>query len=428
MSHFENTLLFAQQLDAMDPLKSFRDKFHFPNFHENTIRYFTGNSLGLQPKSTREYIIEELDAWAKYGVEGHFLAKKPWFAYHENLTNKAAKVVGALPIEVVVTHSLTTNLHLLMVSFYRPSADGKRTKILCEAKAFPSDQYALESQVKFHGLDVAEHLVEVAPREGEQLIREEDILAKIEELGDELALVMIGGVNYYTGQLFDMETITKAGHKVGAVVGFDLAHAAGNVNLKLHDWGVDFAAWCGYKYLNSSPGGVSGIFVHERHSYNPELPRFGGWWGYDKETRFLMQPGFNPMKGAEGWQLSNAPILGMAAHLASLDIFEEAGMDRIGKKRDLMTAFMEFVIDDISEKNKDRCTFELITPRDKTKRGAQLSIMAKGQGKALFDALSDQGVVADWREPNVIRIAPAPLYNSYEDCYWFGQLLEKAIQ
>jgi kynureninase len=428
MSHFENTLAHAQQLDAKDPLKSFRDKFHFPNFHENTIRYFTGNSLGLQPKSTREYIIEELDAWAKYGVEGHFLAKKPWFAYHENLTEKAAKVVGALPIEVVVTHSLTTNLHLLMVSFYRPSAAGKRTKILCEAKAFPSDQYALESQVKFHGLDVAEHLVEVAPREGEQLIREEDILAKIEELGDELALVMIGGVNYYTGQLFEMETITKAGHKVGAVVGFDLAHAAGNVNLKLHDWGVDFAAWCGYKYLNSSPGGVSGIFVHERHSYNPELPRFAGWWGYDKETRFLMQPGFNPMKGAEGWQLSNAPILGMAAHLASLDIFEEAGMDRIGEKRDLMTAFMEFVIDDISEKNKDRCTFELITPRDKTKRGAQLSIMAKGQGKALFDALSDQGVVADWREPNVIRIAPAPLYNSYEDCYWFGQLLEKAIQ
>ena len=428
MSHFENTLAHAQQLDVQDPLKSFREKFYFPNFHENTVRYFTGNSLGLQPKSTREYIIEELDAWAKYGVEGHFLAKKPWFAYHETLTEKAAKVVGALPIEVVVTHSLTTNLHLLMVSFYRPSADGKRTKILCEAKAFPSDQYALESQVKFHGLDVAEHLVEVAPREGEQLIREEDILAKIAELGDELALVMIGGVNYYTGQLFDMETITKAGHKVGAVVGFDLAHAAGNVNLKLHDWGVDFAAWCGYKYLNSSPGGVSGIFVHERHSYNPELPRFAGWWGYDKETRFLMQPGFNPMKGAEGWQLSNAPILGMAAHLASLDIFEEAGMDRIGAKRDLMTAFMEFVIDDISEKNKDRCTFELITPRDKTKRGAQLSIMAKGQGRALFDALSDLGVVADWREPNVIRIAPAPLYNSYEDCYWFGQLLEKAIQ
>jgi kynureninase len=428
MSHFENSLAFAQGLDAKDPLKSFRDKFYFPTFHEKTVRYFTGNSLGLQPKSTKEYILEELDAWAEYGVEGHFLAKRPWFAYHENLTQKAANVVGALPVEVVVTHSLTTNLHLLMVSFYRPEIKGKRTKILCEAKAFPSDQYALESQVKFHGLDLAEHLVEVAPREGEQLIREEDILAKIAELGDELALVMIGGVNYYTGQLFDMEKITKAGHAVGAIVGFDLAHAAGNINLKLHDWGVDFAAWCGYKYLNSSPGGVSGMFVHERHAYNPELPRFAGWWGYDKETRFLMQPGFNPMKGAEGWQLSNAPILGMAAHLASLDIFEEAGMERIGEKRDLMTAYMEFVIDDISEKNKERCTFELITPRDKTKRGAQLSIMAKGQGKALFDALSAEGVVADWREPNVIRIAPAPLYNSYEDCYWFGQLLEKAIQ
>lgn len=428
MSHFENSLAFAQGLDAKDPLKSFRDKFYFPTFHEKTVRYFTGNSLGLQPKSTKEYILEELDAWAEYGVEGHFLAKRPWFAYHENLTQKAANVVGALPVEVVVTHSLTTNLHLLMVSFYRPEINGKRTKILCEAKAFPSDQYALESQVKFHGLDLAEHLVEVAPREGEQLIREEDILAKIAELGNELALVMIGGVNYYTGQLFDMEKITKAGHAVGAIVGFDLAHAAGNINLKLHDWGVDFAAWCGYKYLNSSPGGVSGMFVHERHAYNPELPRFAGWWGYDKETRFLMQPGFNPMKGAEGWQLSNAPILGMAAHLASLDIFEEAGMERIGEKRDLMTSYMEFVIDDISEKNKERCTFELITPRDKTKRGAQLSIMAKGQGKALFDALSAEGVVADWREPNVIRIAPAPLYNSYEDCYWFGQLLEKAIQ
>ncbi len=426
MSQFQNSLAFAQEMDQNDPLKAFRDKFYIPTFHDKPIRYFTGNSLGLQPKATREYILEELDAWAKFGVEGHFLGKRPWFAYHENLTKKAAKIVGALPIEVVVTHSLTTNLHLLMVSFYRPVA--KRTKILCEAKAFPSDQYALESQVKFHGLNLQENLVEVFPREGEQLIREEDILAKIKELGDELALVMIGGVNYYTGQLFDMETITKAGHNVGAIVGFDLAHAAGNINLKLHDWGVDFAAWCGYKYLNSSPGGVSGMFVHERHAYKPELPRFAGWWGYDKETRFLMQPGFNPMKGAEGWQLSNAPVLGMAAHLAALDIFDEAGMERIGEKRDLLTAYLEFVIDTISEKNKARCTFELITPRDKTKRGAQLSIMAQGQGKALFDALTEEGVVADWREPNVIRIAPAPLYNSFEDCYWFGQLLEKAIQ
>jgi kynureninase len=426
MTHFENTLAFAQQLDAADPLRSFREQFHFPTFHTKQVRYFTGNSLGLQPKKVQQYVQEELDAWAQYGVEGHFLAKRPWFSYHENLTQNVADIVGALPVEVVVTHSLTTNLHLLMVSFYRPT--GKRTKILCEAKAFPSDQYALESQVKFHGLSLADNLIEVVPREGEHLIREEDILDKIKELGDELALVMLGGVNYYTGQLFDMKAITAAGHHVGAIVGFDLAHAAGNINLKLHEWGVDFAAWCGYKYLNSSPGGVSGMFVHERHSYNPELPRFAGWWGYDKETRFQMQPGFNPMKGAEGWQLSNAPVLGMAAHLAAVEIFAAAGMDRIGEKRDLMTAFLEFVIDDVSSRNKNRVTFELITPRDKTKRGAQLSIMAKGQGRALFDALSEEGVVADWREPNVIRIAPAPLYNSYEDCYWFGQLLEKAIQ
>jgi kynureninase len=426
MHQFENNIDFARQLDEQDPLKNFRDKFYFPTFHEKTVRYFTGNSLGLQPKTVASYIQQELEDWQKYGVEGHFLAKRPWFAYHENLTEKVAKIVGAKPIEVVVTHSLTTNLHLLMVSFYRPQ--GKRTKILCEAKAFPSDQYALESQVKFHGLNLADHLVEVGPRAGEQLIREEDILSKIEELGDELALVMIGGVNYYTGQLFDMAAITKAGHSVGAIVGFDLAHAAGNINLQLHEWGLDFAAWCSYKYLNSSPGGVSGMFVHERHANKPELPRFAGWWGHDKSSRFMMEPEFKPMQGAEGWQLSNAPVLGMAAHLASVEIFEEAGMDRIGEKRDLITAFLEFVIDDISERNKDRVSFELITPRDKTKRGAQLSIMAKGQGKALFDALSAEGVVADWREPNVIRVAPAPLYNSFEDCYWFGQLLEKAIQ
>ena len=424
MIPFENSLAFAQTMDVNDPLKDFRNQFHFPTFHEKPIRYFTGNSLGLQPKKAAQYIHEELEAWAKYGVEGHFLAKRPWFAYHENLTEYTAEIVGAKPIEVVVTHSLTTNLHLLMVSFFRPS--GKRTKILCEAKAFPSDQYALESQIKFHGLSM-EHLVEVAPREGEQLIREEDILDKIHELGDELALVMIGGVNYYTGQLFDMKKITEAGHSVDAIVGFDLAHAAGNINLQLHDWGIDFAAWCGYKYLNSSPGGVSGMFVHERHANKPELPRFAGWWGYNKESRFKMEPGFVPMSGAEGWQLSNAPVLGMAAHLASLELFHEAGMERIGRKRDVLTAFLEFIIQDVSERNKERCTFEIITPSEITKRGAQLSILVHGQGKSLFDKLSDEGVVADWREPNVIRIAPAPLYNSFEDCYWFGKLLEKSI-
>lgn len=426
MTQFENNLSFAQKMDQNDPLKSFRERFLMPNFHEKPVRYFTGNSLGLQPKQTKEYIQEELDAWAKYGVEGHFLAKKPWFSYHENLTNKVAAIVGAKPLEVVVTHSLTTNLHLLMVSFFRP--EGKRRKLLCEAKAFPSDQYALETQVKFHGLNIEEDLIEISPREGEHLIREEDILSKIEEVGDELALVMIGGVNYYTGQLFDMKKITGAAHKVGAIAGFDLAHAAGNINLELHDWGMDFAAWCSYKYLNSSPGGVSGIFVHERHANRPELPRFAGWWGHDKEDRFLMEPGFKPMLGAEGWQLSNAPVIGMAAHNASLDIFMEAGMDRIGEKRDVLTAYLEYIIDDITERNKEKCRFEIITPRDKTKRGAQLSILAHGQGKALFDQLSDEGVVADWREPNVIRVAPAPLYNTFEDVYYFGQILEASIQ
>ena len=423
--NYHNTLEFAREMDAKDPLHSFREKFLFPTFHSENVVYFTGNSLGLQPKRAKQYILEELEDWAKYGVEGHFMSRRPWFAYHEQLTDYTAEVVGAKPKEVVVTHSLTTNLHLLMVSFYRPK--GRRTKILCEAKAFPSDQYALETQIRFHGLDPQEHLVEITPRDGEHLIREEDIIEKIKDMGDDLALVMIGGVNYYTGQLFDMKLITDAGHAVGANVGFDLAHAAGNINLKLHDWGVDFAAWCSYKYMNSSPGGVSGIFVHERHANKPELPRFAGWWGYDKETRFMMEPGFVPMEGAEGWQLSNAPVLAMATHLASLEIFHEAGMDCIGAKRDVLTAYLEYVINDVSERNKDRCTFEIITPKEVAKRGAQLSIHVHGQGKGLFNKLTEFGVIADWREPNVIRIAPAPLYNSFEDCYRFGEYLEKSI-
>lgn len=424
---FENSLAFAQQLDQQDPLRAYRDRFFIPTFHQKDVRYFTGNSLGLQPKSTGAYVQQELNDWAKWGVEGHFHAQRPWFSYHENLTEKAAKIVGAKPKEVVITHSLTTNLHLLMVSFYQPEVASKRTKILCEAKAFPSDQYALESQVKFHGLDPAEHLIEVHPRAGEQLIHEEDILAKIAEIGDQLALVMIGGVNYYTGQLFDIQKITAAGHAVGAKVGWDLAHAAGNILLRLHEWNVDFAAWCTYKYLNSSPGGVSGMFVHERHANNPNLPRFAGWWGHDKNVRFLMEPGFKPMEGAEGWQLSNAPVLGMAAHLASLDIFDEVGMEKLCAKRDQLTAFLEFIIDDISERNKEKCTFEIITPRDQTKRGAQLSMFVHGGGKPLFDRLSAAGVVADWREPNVIRLAPVPLYNSFEDVYFFGKHLEESI-
>ncbi len=422
---YENSLGFAQKMDQEDPLKSYRERFHFPTFMEKPVVYFTGNSLGLQPKSTKAYLEKELDDWAKWGVEGHFYAEKPWKSYHEFLTEKAAKVVGALPEEVVVTHSLTTNLHLLMVSFYRPTAT--RYKILCEQKAFPSDQYALESQAKFHGLNPDDAIVEIGPREGEHLIRHEDILAKIEELGDSLAMVMIGGVNYYSGQLFDMKSITDAGHAVGAIVGFDLAHAAGNIKLDLHNWNVDFAAWCTYKYMNSSPGGVSGLYIHQKHVTNTDLVRFAGWWGHDKESRFLMEKGFRPMPTAESWQLSNAPVLGMAAHLASLDLFDEIGMDALCEKRDKLTGYLEFIIDDISA-NSDNVNFEIITPREKENRGAQLSILAHGQGKALFDYISKEGVVADWREPNVIRIAPAPMYNNFEDVYRFGQILKAAIQ
>jgi len=424
MTEYKNTLAFAKEKDQNDPLAKYRNEFHIPNFHEKNVIYFTGNSLGLQPKRARKFIEEELDEWAKWGVEGHFEAKKPWFSYHELLTDKVAEIVGAKHKEVVVTHSLTTNLHLLMVSFYQPK--GKRYKILCEGKAFPSDQYALESQVKFHGYQPKDAIIELFPREGEHLLRDEDILKAIKEHGEEIALIMIGGMNYYTGQLFDMKSITEAGHKVGAIVGFDLAHAAGNVELGLHDWGIDFAAWCSYKYLNSSPGGVSGMFIHERHANNPNLPRFAGWWGHSKDVRFKMEPGFKPMEGAEGWQLSNAPVLGMAAHLASLSIFEEVGMKAISAKRDDLTAYLEFVIEEIS-KESEEADFEIITPKEKERRGAQLSILAHGQGKALFDKMSDEGVVADWREPNVIRIAPAPLYNSYQDVYHFGQILKEAI-
>mgnify|MGYP000203388352 FL=1 len=420
---YQNTLEFAKQKDEQDELKLFRNRFHHPVINGKPTVYFTGNSLGLQPVTAKEYIQVELEDWAQWGVEGHFHGRNPWFSYHELLTEKMANVVGCKPMETVVMGSLSTNVHLLMVSFYRP--ERKRTKIICEAKAFPSDQYILETQVKFHGLNPEQEIIEISPREGEELIHEEDILRAIKETGDELALVMIGGVNYYTGQLFDMKTIAASGHAVGAKVGFDLAHAAGNINLQLHDWDVDFAAWCTYKYLNSGPGGVSGIFIHERHATNKDLVRFGGWWGQDKETRFLMEKGFDPIPTAEGWQHSNAPIMLMAPLNASLDLFEEAGMEAIGKKRDDMTAYLEFIINDIKS---EKVEFELITPTDKTKRGAQLSIAAKGQGKKLFDTLTERNVIADWREPNVIRIAPAPLYNSYEDCWNFGQILRESIQ
>lgn len=420
---YQNSLEFAKKADSNDPLKEYRDRFHFPVINDKECLYFTGNSLGLQPKTTKAYVNRELDDWAKWGVEGHFEAERPWFSYHEFLTDKAAKIVGAKSSEVVVTHSLTTNLHLLMASFYRPT--GKRNKIVCEAKAFPSDQYALESQVKFHGLNLEETIIEVEPRPGKETINDQDIIDTINKYGDEIALVMIGGVNYYTGQVFDLENIAKAGHAVGAKVGFDLAHAAGNIILKLNEWGPDFAAWCSYKYLNSSPGGVSGIFVHERHHNDKELVRLAGWWGHDKETRFLMEKGFNPIASAEAWQLSNAPVLGMAAHLASLDIFDEVGMEALRAKTLLLSGYLEYIVDDIAEKKEAK--LEIITPREWSKRGCQLSIVAHGYGKQLFDYLTKEGVIVDWREPNVIRMAPVPMYNSFEDIYKFGKILEAGL-
>ncbi len=419
--NFETHLEFARQLDENDPLKSYRAQFIIPKINNKPSLYFCGNSLGLQPQKTRKYLENELDQWATYGVEGHFKGDLPWMYYHHFFSEKVAKVVGAKPSEVVVMNTLSTNLHLMMVSFYRPSAT--RYKIIMEGGAFPSDQYAMETQARFHGFDPADAIIEAKPRAGEECLRTEDILDLIEQHKDELALVMFGGVNYYTGQWFEMEKITKAGHAAGAQVGFDLAHAAGNVPVKLHDWNVDFAVWCSYKYMNSGPGGPGGVFVHERHGNNPNLPRFAGWWGHQEKDRFKMKKGFIPMEGAAGWQLSNAQIFSMAPHLSSLEIFDEVGIDALRKKSIQMTNYLDFLIEDQNKKGK---TFNIITPKDSAQRGCQLSILTGENGKSLFEYISEKGVIADWREPNVIRLAPVPLYNSYEDVYQFVALLVEA--
>ncbi|MBL7741297.1 MAG: kynureninase [Chitinophagaceae bacterium] len=423
--NFENTITFAAGLDVNDSLNEFRQKFHIPQHNGKDCIYFTGNSLGLQPKSTAKYVQQELNDWAKLGVEGHFHAKNPWMPYHEIFPQQLSTIVGCLPHEVVVMNSLTVNLHLLMVTFYRPTKE--RYKIICEAKAFPSDQYAFESQVKYHGFDPAEAIIEVAPREGEHILRTEDILSVIQKHGDSVALVLFGGVNYYTGQLFDMAEITKAAHAIGAYTGFDLAHAAGNVELKLHEWNVDFACWCSYKYLNSGPGGVAGVYIHERHARNTSLPRFAGWWGYTKETRFKMEKGFDAIPTAEGWQLSNAPVLSMAAHKASLDIFEEAGMSQLHEKRKRLSAYLHYIMNDINSRQQEK-VIEVITPSDKTERGCQVSMLMLKKGREVFDALTKQGVIADWREPNVIRVAPVPLYNTFEDVWQFGNIIETLLK
>lgn len=414
---FSTDKKYAKSLDLKDPLKDFKKQFLIPGKGKNSQIYFCGNSLGLQPVTAKKYIEIELNDWAELAVEGHFKGTNPWADYHKLFRKPLAALCGALPEEVVAMNSLTANLHLLLVSFYWPRE--RRVKILAEAGSFSSDIYALTSQIEIRGFDPAECLVEVGPREGEFAIRDEDIISKIEELGDELALVMMSGVNYYTGQAFDMEAIAEAAHNAGAYVGFDLAHAIGNIPLNLHEWQVDFATWCSYKYLNAGPGGTAGLFVH---SENFHLPRFAGWWGNDEKERFLMKPEYEPSIGAEGWQLSNAPVLSMAVLKASLDIFQKAGLKKIFKKSEQLTAYLEYLI-------KIKCTqaqkekpykIRIITPTEPSRRGAQLSIyFEKGDGKKLVQQFAKEGIILDWRSPNVLRVSPAPLYNSYTEVYTF---------
>lgn len=418
--NYQNSLDFAKQLDERDPLKEVRNKFHIPKDNNGKDWfYFTGNSLGLQPKVTADYIQQELKDWANLGVEGHFEAKNPWLHYHEYLTDNMAKIVGAKPKEVVVMNTLTTNLHLLMVSFYSPTKT--KYKIVIESDAFPSDRYAVQSQLKFHGFSEND-LIEWKPRRGEELLNIEDLETIIDKQGDEIAMLLIGGVNYYTGQFLDIKKIAEIGHSKNCIVGIDLAHGAGNIQPNLHDSGVDFAAWCTYKYLNSGPGSLAGLFVHERHADNKDLPRFAGWWNHNKETRFNMRMPFDVMEGAEGWQLSNPPILSMAAIKASLDLFEEVGMDALREKSEKLTGYFEFLINQIET---DR--IRIITPKNPKERGCQLSIQVKNADKSLHQKLMDHHIITDWREPDVIRCAPVPMYNSFEDVYQMVSILKELV-
>ncbi|MFQ5583179.1 MAG: kynureninase [Calditrichia bacterium] len=413
---------FALQMDANDPLRAFREQFFIPKQNDDgECIYLCGNSLGLQPKNVRQFIEQELRDWQELGVEGHFRAKNPWMPYHEYLSEPTARLVGAKPGEVVVMNSLTVNLHLMMVSFYRPTP--ARHKILIEYDAFPSDQYAVKSQIKFHGYHPENSLIELKPRSGEEIVRIEEIRSLMEQEGQSIALILVGAVNYYSGQLYDIKEITRLGHEYGCVVGFDLAHAVGNVLLNLHDWQVDFAVWCSYKYLNSGPGGIAGCFVHEKHARGEDIPRFAGWWGHNKENRFLMHPEFEPIPGAEGWQLSNPPILPLAALRASMEIFTEAGMNNLRRKSVLLTGYLEYLIQQLTSPQ-----IRIITPSDPDQRGCQLSIQTGKNGQWLYKQITSAGVVCDWREPDVIRVAPAPLYNTYEDVYNFVEILKKYLR
>ena len=419
----------ARELDSADPLSRFRERFCIPQHDCRDVLYFTGNSLGLQPKAAKAALEVELDDWSKWGVEGHFQGQNPWVSYHERFTEGLCHLTGAKPHEVVAMNGLTVNLHLLLISFYQPK--GTRRKLLCEAKAFPSDRYALCSQIRLHGGDPDEDLIELTPRQGEILLRTEDVLRAIEDTGEELATVMIGGVNYYTGQLHDMKAITAAAHQAGAMCGFDLAHAMGNVHLDLHSWDVDFACWCSYKYLNSGPGAVSGVFIHERHVRDANgdgtaMRRLEGWWGHDADSRFKMDPEFVPMPSAEAWQMSNAPVLNMAVHKVALDLFLEAGMDALVERSQRLTAYLEMLVGIVAERTGAQ--LDILTPSETDARGCQLSVVAHRYGRTLFDHLMAHGVIVDWREPAVIRMAPVPLYTSFEDLVRFGYVLEDGLR
>ncbi|MCO5947537.1 kynureninase [Mucilaginibacter flavidus] len=424
--NFQNTLEYAIKLDEQDPLKDFQGKFFAPKHNGKDAIYFCGNSLGLQPVTARQYINDQMSNWQDLAIDGFFAGDDPWLGYHKQLTGTLAGIVGAKSEEITIMNSLTVNLHLLLVSFYKPTK--KRFKILMEGGAFPSDQYALASQVRFHGYDPKQAIIEQFPRTGEHTLRTEDILKTIADNTDELALVLFGGINYYTGQCFDMPAITRATHDIGAIAGFDLAHAAGNVVLKLHDWDVDFACWCSYKYMNSGPGGISGAFVNEKHFSDNSLNRFAGWWGHREDRRFLMPPVFEADGGAAGWQVSTSPIMLLTLHKAALDIFEQAGnIEPLRKKSELLTAYLEFIINEVNKANGDEL-FKIITPQNKQDRGCQLSIICKQNAKATFNYLTDNGVIGDWREPNVIRISPVPLYNSFRQVFEFGQILSEGVK
>ena len=412
---------WALEQDAGDVLRGFRDRFVHPSRPDGRpALYFCGNSLGLQPREARDVVLEEMDAWGRLPVDGHFEKDAPWYSYHEVLRAPMAGIVGAKPQEVVAMNGLTVNLHLLMVSFYRPTP--RRYKILIEGAAFPSDGYAVRSQIRFHGHDPSEALLVAAPRPGEDVLRTEDVVAMLDDHGDQIALVLMSGVHYYTGQAFDIARITASAQEHGCAVGWDLAHAAGNVPLRLHDWDVDFAAWCTYKYLNGGPGSLAGCFVHERHAHDPKLPRFAGWWGNDPATRFRMhlQPEFVPAPGADGWQLSNPPILAAAPLRVSLALFEDAGMAALRRKSERLTGYLEYLV-----RREAGDWIDILTPSDPAARGCQLSLRTRGDGRALFRALERDGVVGDFREPDVIRVAPVPLYNSFHEVWRFAQVLRR---